>query len=55
MLAVRRRFEAVIAAIVLAYMTVVGAVLIASPRRELVVLPLLAALGRASGATCVRG
>jgi 4-amino-4-deoxy-L-arabinose transferase-like glycosyltransferase len=43
-LAVRRRFEAVIFGLVLAYMTVVGALLIASPRRELVVLPALAAL-----------
>ncbi|HEY5976798.1 MAG TPA: STT3 domain-containing protein [Solirubrobacterales bacterium] len=43
-LALRRRFEAVPAAIVLAYMTMVGALLISSPRRELVVLPLLAAL-----------
>ncbi len=43
-LALRRRFEAVPLAVVLAYMTAVGALLIASPRRELVVLPLLAAL-----------
>jgi hypothetical protein len=49
-LAVRRRFEFVPAAIVLAYMTFVGALLIASPRRELVVLPLLAALA-GSGVT----
>ena len=40
----RRRFEAAVCGIVLAYMTMVGAILIASPRRELVVLPLLAAL-----------
>jgi 4-amino-4-deoxy-L-arabinose transferase-like glycosyltransferase len=43
-LAVRRRFEAAILGLVLAYMTAVGALLIASPRRELVVLPVLAAL-----------
>jgi 4-amino-4-deoxy-L-arabinose transferase-like glycosyltransferase len=43
-LALRRRFEAAILGLVLAYMTAVGALLIASPRRELVVLPLLAAL-----------
>jgi hypothetical protein len=49
-LAVRRRFEFVPAAIVLAYMTFVGGLLIASPRRELVVLPLLAALA-GSGVT----
>lgn len=49
-LGVRRRFELVPAAIVLAYMTGVGALLIASPRRELVVLPLMAALA-AAGAT----
>jgi 4-amino-4-deoxy-L-arabinose transferase-like glycosyltransferase len=40
----RRRFEAVIFGLALAYMTAVGALLIASPRRELVVLPVLAAL-----------
>ncbi|HXV05494.1 MAG TPA: glycosyltransferase family 39 protein [Solirubrobacterales bacterium] len=39
-----RRFEALICALVLAYMTAVAALLIASPRRELVVLPLLAPL-----------
>jgi 4-amino-4-deoxy-L-arabinose transferase-like glycosyltransferase len=43
-LAIRRRFEAVVLGLVLAYMTAVGALLIASPRRELVVLPVLAAL-----------
>jgi len=43
-LALRRRFEAAILGLVLAYMTAVGALLIASPRRELVVLPVLAAL-----------
>jgi hypothetical protein len=36
--------EALACGLVLAYMTAVGAVLIASPRRELVVVPLLAAL-----------
>ncbi len=39
-----RRFEALICAILVLYMTALGALLIASPRRELVVLPLLAAL-----------
>jgi 4-amino-4-deoxy-L-arabinose transferase-like glycosyltransferase len=43
-LAIRRRFEAVVLSLVLVYMTAVGALLIASPRRELVVLPVLAAL-----------
>jgi len=43
----RRRFEALVAALVLLYMTAVAALLIASPRRELVVLPLLAALAGA--------
>jgi len=43
-LAWRRRFEGLVAAIVLLYMTAVGALLISSPRRELVVLPLLTAL-----------
>jgi 4-amino-4-deoxy-L-arabinose transferase-like glycosyltransferase len=40
----RRRLEALACGLVLLYMTAVGAFLIASPRRELVVLPLLAAL-----------
>jgi Dolichyl-phosphate-mannose-protein mannosyltransferase len=48
----RRRFEAAIAALVLTYMTAVGALLIASPRRELVVLPLLAALAGVGVAAC---
>jgi 4-amino-4-deoxy-L-arabinose transferase-like glycosyltransferase len=51
-LAWRRRFEALVAGAVLLYMTAVGAILIASPRRELVVLPLLAAL---AGAALVEG
>jgi 4-amino-4-deoxy-L-arabinose transferase-like glycosyltransferase len=46
-LALRRRFEAAILGLVLAYMTAVGALLIASPRRELVVLPVLTALAGA--------
>jgi len=53
-LALRRRFEFVVAATVLGYMTIVGALLIASPRRELVVLPLLAALAGV-GATAGAG
>jgi 4-amino-4-deoxy-L-arabinose transferase-like glycosyltransferase len=40
----RRRFEGMVMAIVLLYMTAVAALLISSPRRELVVLPLLTAL-----------
>jgi 4-amino-4-deoxy-L-arabinose transferase-like glycosyltransferase len=43
----RRRFEALVAGLVLLYMTAVAALLISSPRRELVVLPLLAALAGA--------
>jgi hypothetical protein len=43
----RGRFEALVAGIVLLYMTAVAALLISSPRRELVVLPLLAALAGA--------
>lgn len=44
-LALRRRWlELAACGLVLLYMTAVGAVLIASPRRELVVVPLLAAL-----------
>ena len=35
----RRRFEALVAGLVLLYMTAIAALLIASPRRELVVLP----------------
>ncbi len=44
----RRRFEGLVAGLVLLYMTAVAALLIASPRRELVVLPLLAALAGAA-------
>jgi 4-amino-4-deoxy-L-arabinose transferase-like glycosyltransferase len=44
----RRRFEALIAGLTLLYMTAIGALLIASPRRELVVLPLLVALAGAA-------
>jgi hypothetical protein len=40
----RRYFEAAILGLLLLFMTAVGALLIASPRRELVVLPALAAL-----------
>jgi 4-amino-4-deoxy-L-arabinose transferase-like glycosyltransferase len=53
-LAWRRRFEGLVAAIVLLYMTAIAALLIASPRRELVVLPLLAALAGTSAAEAVR-
>jgi hypothetical protein len=51
-LAHRRRFEALVAGLVLLYMTGIAALLIASPRRELVVLPLLTAL---SGAALAAG
>ena len=47
-LAWRRRFEALVAGLVLLYMTAIAALLIASPRRELVVLPLLTALAGAA-------
>jgi hypothetical protein len=48
-LALRRRaLEALASGLTLVYMTAIGAVLIASPRRELVVLPLLAALAGAA-------
>jgi hypothetical protein len=53
-LAVRRRFDALVSGLVLLYMTAVGALLIASPRRELVVLPLLAALAGATVVEAVR-
>ena len=43
----RRRFEGLVMAIVLLYMTAIAALLISSPRRELVVLPLLTALAGA--------
>jgi Dolichyl-phosphate-mannose-protein mannosyltransferase len=43
-LALRRRFEALVLGLIFLYVTAVGALLIASPRRQLVVLPLLAAL-----------
>jgi 4-amino-4-deoxy-L-arabinose transferase-like glycosyltransferase len=51
-LAVRRRFEAVACGLVVAYMTAVGAFLIASPRRELVMLPLLTALAGVGVTAC---
>jgi 4-amino-4-deoxy-L-arabinose transferase-like glycosyltransferase len=51
-LVVRRRFEAVAYGLVVAYMTAIGALLIASPRRELVVLPLLAALAGGGATAC---
>jgi 4-amino-4-deoxy-L-arabinose transferase-like glycosyltransferase len=50
----RRRFEALVAGLVLLYMTAVAALLIASPRRELVVLPLLTALAGASAVEIAR-
>ena len=43
-LAARRRFEAAVCGLLLAYMTAISALLIASPRRMLVMAPLLAAL-----------
>jgi 4-amino-4-deoxy-L-arabinose transferase-like glycosyltransferase len=51
-LALRRRFEALACAIVLAYMTAIAALLISSPRRELVVLPLLTALAGVGATAC---
>jgi 4-amino-4-deoxy-L-arabinose transferase-like glycosyltransferase len=51
-MAVQRRFEAAILGLVLVYMTAVGALLIASPRRELVVLPALAALAGVGATAC---
>lgn len=51
-LAVRRRFEAVACGLLVAYMTAVGALLIASPRRELVMLPLLTALAGVGATAC---
>jgi hypothetical protein len=53
-LACRRRFEALVSGLVLLYMTAIAALLIASPRRELVVLPLLTALAGTSVAEAVR-
>jgi 4-amino-4-deoxy-L-arabinose transferase-like glycosyltransferase len=53
-LAWRRRFEALVSGLVLLYMTAIAALLIASPRRELVVLPLLTALAGTSVAEAVR-
>jgi 4-amino-4-deoxy-L-arabinose transferase-like glycosyltransferase len=53
-LAWRRRFEGLVAGLVLLYMTAIAALLISSPRRELVVLPLLAALAGTSAAEAVR-
>jgi 4-amino-4-deoxy-L-arabinose transferase-like glycosyltransferase len=47
-LAWRRRFEALVAGLVLLYVTAIAALLIASPRRELVILPLLCALAGAA-------
>jgi len=54
LIARRRRFDALLAAIVLLYMTGIAALLIASPRRELVVLPLLTALAGACAVEAVR-
>ena len=46
-LAVRRRFEALVLGLVLLFITAVGAVLIASPRRALTAAPLVCALAAA--------
>ncbi|MEX2107743.1 MAG: glycosyltransferase family 39 protein [Solirubrobacterales bacterium] len=51
-LIVRRRFEALAIGLVLLYVTAIGAILIASPRRELVVLPVLAALAGVGATAC---
>lgn len=53
LLGLRRRFEAVPLAIVLLYMSAVAALLISSPRRELVVLPLLASLAGVAATAAV--
>jgi 4-amino-4-deoxy-L-arabinose transferase-like glycosyltransferase len=50
----RRRFEGLVLAIVLLYMTAIAALLISSPRRELVVMPLLTALAGACVAEAAR-
>jgi hypothetical protein len=50
----RRRFEGLVMAIVLLYMTAIAALLISSPRRELVVLPLLTALAGACAVEAAR-
>jgi 4-amino-4-deoxy-L-arabinose transferase-like glycosyltransferase len=49
----RRPFDALACGLVLGCMTAVAALLISSPRRELVVLPLLAALAGAGATACV--
>ena len=46
-LAVRRRFEALVLGVVLLFITAVGALLIASPRRALTAMPLVCALAAA--------
>lgn len=51
-LGLRRRFEALVLGVILLFITALGAVLIASPRRALVAMPLLCALG-ATGFGCL--
>ena len=46
-LAIRRRFEALVLGVVLLFITAVGALLIASPRRALTAMPLVCALAAA--------
>ena len=53
-LAWRRRFEGLVVGLVLLYMTAIAALLISSPRRELVVLPLLIAFAAASAVGAFR-
>ncbi len=53
LLARRRRWEALVIAVVLVSITAISALLVASPRRVLVMMPLLAALA-ATGATACR-
>ncbi len=53
-LAWRRRFEGLVTGLVLLYMTAIAALLISSPRRELVVLPLLTALAATSAVEAFR-
>ena len=53
-LAWRRRWEALLLGVVFAAVTVLGALLVASPRRALVTLPLLSALAGVGAARCAQ-
>jgi hypothetical protein len=52
-LTMKRRFEALVLGLILLYVTAVGALLIASPRRALIVIPVLAALAGAAAVWAV--